>query len=76
MNVCREIIRTSRFQKDLSKLSKKGVDVDKIEETVTLLSQHRISEVKDNHKLKGKQKDYWECHVLGTILGNDLVVVY
>lgn len=68
---------TTRFTKDIKSFYFKYPKyIDKIENIITLLEEHRNNEIPSDHKLHGKQKDLRECHILGTPLGNNLVLVY
>ena len=68
---------TTRFTKDIKKFySKYPKYLSKVEEIITLLEEHRNNEIPTDHKLHGKQKDLRECHILGTPLGNNLVLIY
>ena len=58
------VIRTNRFDKDLVKCQKRGLDLKLIFAAIKLLEEtgHLPREYKP-HKLKGKFKGVWECHI-------------
>ncbi len=55
---------TSRFQKDLKKAAAQGRNLDKLHQVLKILATPAPlpSEYRD-HKLKGKWKDFRECHI-------------
>lgn len=54
----------SRFEKEVEKIKKRGKNLTKLKEIITLLLEEKPLPIKNrNHKLKGEFKDYWECHI-------------
>jgi len=59
-----QLIQESRFEKDIVKANKRGKDMKKLLNIVTLLLQEKSLPVRNrNHKLVGDYKDCWECHI-------------
>ena len=59
-----ELFYTNRFKKDLKKCLKRGLNTTLIEEVLDLLQQEGVLPTKYKpHKLKGKYKGCWECHI-------------
>lgn len=55
---------TNRFKKDLKRCVKRGLDVNKILETIKLLeSCGYLPDKYKPHKLVGVRKGQWECHI-------------
>jgi len=55
---------TKRFDRESKKIAKRGKDIDKLKVLVKLLREGKPLPPKyRNHKLSGKFKDCWECHV-------------
>lgn len=53
-----------RFLKEVEKIKKRGKDMEKLKDIITLLLNGMMLPVKNrNHKLKGDFNDYWECHI-------------
>jgi len=53
-----------RFKKEVEKARKRGKDMQKLTDIVTLLIEEKPLPAKNkNHKLKGDYSEYWECHV-------------
>lgn len=63
---------TTRFKKDLKKAARKGCNIDILREVLETLSvpQPLPLSFKD-HKLKGKWRDFRECHIQP-----DLLLIY
>lgn len=58
------IFQEGRFEKDVEKSIKRGKDMKKLWDLITLLAKDKKLPIKyREHKLKGNYKDYWECHV-------------
>lgn len=76
INVCKETIRTPKFSKQYRRLLKTGINPEPIERVVNLLEQHRNNEIPTDHELHGKMKGMRECHIKGTSMGNNLLLVY
>ena len=55
---------TSRFQKDLKRIQKRGYDIDRIKEVVLELAEGRTLDPKYNdHGLTGEYSGCRECHI-------------
>jgi mRNA interferase YafQ len=60
-----KIRTTNRFDKEVKLCIKRGYDISKLEEVVTLLEKTGTLPKKFKpHKLTGKYKDCWECHII------------
>ena len=52
------------FKKDYEKSKKRGLDIIKLRSLLDdLVNERPLDSKYRNHKLKGKFKDYWECHI-------------
>lgn len=59
-----EIQRTSRFKKDYKLAVKRGRNISKLKEVITLLASGSILPGKYvDHELSGKYSKYRECHI-------------
>ncbi len=59
-----ELIFTNRFKKSLKRCRKRGLDIDIFREAVNILqSKGKLPAKYKPHKLAGKYKGYWECHL-------------
>ena len=68
---------TKRFEKDLKRCLKRGLDIELIKETIQLLATTGTLPAKYRpHKLSGKKQGQWECHIepnwLMTWMQNDM----
>ena len=55
---------TNIFEKDLTKMKKRGKDLSKLEYVVKLLANNETLPYQyKNHKLIGNYKDLLECHI-------------
>jgi len=55
---------TSRFKKDLKKAAAQGRNLDKLYQVLnTLAVPSSLPPEHQDHKLKGKWKDFRECHI-------------
>lgn len=55
---------SNRFSKSLKKCVKRGLDVEKLKETINILSQTGTLPSKYKpHKLSSKFAGVWECHI-------------
>lgn len=60
-----EIQYQSKFKKDLRTLAKRGYDLRKIQNVITLLAEEKtLPEAYRDHALKGTWAGYRECHIL------------
>ena len=58
------IIVTNRYDKDIVKCAKRGLDLDLLEELVNHLRNDGIVPQKHRpHILSGIMQGYWECHI-------------
>ena len=58
------ISRTSQFKKDYKRIAKRGYDVEKLFDTISILAEQKhLPERFRNHKLSGEYKDCLECHI-------------
>lgn len=55
----------SKFKKDLRLLAKRGYDMKKINDAITMLAEEKpLPERYQDHALKGSWIGYRECHIL------------
>ena len=55
---------TSRFQKDLKRIQKRGYDIDKIKDVVLTLAEGKTLDPRhDDHPLTGEYSACRECHI-------------
>ena len=55
---------TSRFQKDLKRIQKRGYDLEKIKEVILTLADGKTLDPKyDDHSLTGEYFGCRECHI-------------
>ena len=60
----RRIYVTSRYKKDLKRASKRGKDLDKLDEIIVLLQQDISLHSRHlDHHLTGSWNDQRECHI-------------
>jgi mRNA interferase YafQ len=65
-------VYTTRFEKDLKRMRKRGCDVSKIKTVIILLINEKSLDAKmKDHLLKGNFKDRRECH-----LAPDWLLIY
>lgn len=58
------IIYTNKFEKDVVKCAKRGLNLDSLEELVESLKMKGIVPQKHKpHILSGKLDGFWECHI-------------
>ena len=59
-----KIRTTNRFEKDVVRCKKRGFDLDKLKEVMSLLADKgRLPVRYKSHKLSGKYSGCWECHI-------------
>lgn len=60
-------IKTTRqFDKEVKLCKKRGYDLSKLEEVMTLLSENgKLPPKYKPHKLSGNYANCWECHIKG-----------
>ena len=59
-----QIEYTNRFQKDVRRCQKRGLEIGLLQKAVKLLEQTGTLPVEYRpHKLKGNRKNQWECHI-------------
>lgn len=59
-----EVIRTTRFRKELKKMIKRGADIAKLETVVTILaSGEPLSPQYHDHALTGDLEGLRDCHI-------------
>ena len=59
-----KITYTNRFQKDVRRCQKRGLEIGLLQKAVKLLEQTGTLPVEYRpHKLKGNRKNQWECHI-------------
>ena len=67
-----ELIETTKFKKDLKKLSKKSKsDLEKVFDVLEILASNGYEGIPLKmlpHKLKGNYKENWECHIKPDLL--------
>lgn len=55
---------TKRFEKNLKRCQRRGYPMEEFRKVITLLSTDgKLPQIYKPHKLKGKWKDNWECHI-------------
>ena len=55
---------TNTFKKDLARCEKWGYDMDLARNTISMLAENgKLPENYQPHKLTGKYKGCWECHL-------------
>ena len=58
------VVHTKQFEKDIKLALKRGKNLSKIKAVITkLTNKETLPERMRNHKLLGKFKHRWECHV-------------
>ena len=61
-----------KFRKDLKRLSKRGWDVNKLNQVIVILQTGEpIPPTARPHKLSGEYEGLWECHI-----GHDWLLIY
>jgi len=59
-----EVVWTTKFKKDFKSSIKQNKDINKLEEIILLLQNNKTLPAKNrNHKLIGKYRGLWECHI-------------
>jgi len=59
-----EIVRATKFKKDLKKIIKQKKSLDMLEKVIQLLQSKKIVPKKHcDHNLTGEWKGYRECHI-------------
>ena len=59
-----KIKTTRKFEKDIGLCFRRNYDINSLNEVLTLLeNQGTVTAQYKPHKLKGKMKGYWECHI-------------
>ena len=60
-----ELKQTSKFKKDLKRISKRGLDISLLDDIITKLRKGETLEPKHrDHELTGNYAGFRECHVL------------
>ena len=55
---------TKQFEKDLRLCMKRGYDLNLFRDVASILAQEgKLPSIYYPHKLSGKYKDRWECHI-------------
>ena len=55
---------TNRFQKDVRRCQKRGLEIGLLQKAVKFLEQTGTLPVEYRpHKLRGNRKNQWECHI-------------
>jgi len=64
--------RKTSFERGIKYFRKKCKDMSKLHKTIELLSVGKsLGKRKNNHKLTGKWKNHWECHI-----ESDWLIIY
>lgn len=66
-----KIVATSRFKKDLKKIKSNKNDYVLVVKVLKLLEKEGVSGIPKEmrpHRLKGRYKDNWECHIKPDLL--------
>ncbi len=59
-----QLEQTGQFKKDIKLAKKRNLDMKLLDEVVTnLVEKGALSPKNKPHKLTGKYKDFWECHI-------------
>jgi mRNA interferase YafQ len=59
-----DIIYTTQFKKDLKLAKKRGKDMRKLKYIIRkVANDERLDSKYKEHKLMGKYKNRWECHI-------------
>lgn len=59
-----KIQTTNRFEKDVIRCKKRGLELDKLKEVMSLLAENGKLPIRYKpHKLLGKYSGCWECHI-------------
>lgn len=59
-----QIIYSNKFKKSLKKCFKRGLDIEKLREVLKILENGEVLPPECRpHKLTGKYKGNWECHI-------------
>ncbi len=59
-----EITTTTKFNRDLKRIKKRGYDLSLLSKVVNLLATgEQLPAVYRDHKLTGNYKDFRECHI-------------
>lgn len=59
-----EVFTTTKFDREVEVLRKRGKDMSKLGDMIKKLSEQESLDRKHrNHKLQGNYKGRWECHV-------------
>ncbi len=67
-----DIVQTSKFRKDYELLVNQGKDMSLLKVVIDTLAEEKILPIKyKDHSLKGKWKDFRECHIQG-----DWILIY
>jgi mRNA interferase YafQ len=56
-------VYTTRFEKDLKRMKKRGCDVSKIKAVISLIDEKPLDARMKDHLLRGNFKDRRECHL-------------
>ncbi|WP_421805730.1 type II toxin-antitoxin system YafQ family toxin [Flagellimonas sp.] len=65
------LLATRQFKKDIRKIKKNKEDFLKVSKVLEILQSSGISGIPSKlkpHRLKGKYKDNWECHIKPDLL--------
>lgn len=58
------VLSTKQFERDLKRQKKRGKDIRKFASIArTLVAGGKLPFACRNHKLSGKYRDHWECHI-------------
>lgn len=59
-----QLERSTKFKKDIRLAIKRGLDLQNLEDVVTLLvTKGSLPPIYKPHKLKGNYAGLWECHI-------------
>jgi mRNA interferase YafQ len=59
-----ELKQTSQFKKDLRRVSKRGMNMELLEEIILLLRERKpLPEKYNDHALTGNWAEYRDCHI-------------
>lgn len=59
-----DVVTTKRFDKALKRCVKRGLDMSKLTTAIGILAREgSLPAIYQPHKLSGKYKGKWECHI-------------
>lgn len=59
----RTISQSKKFEKDVKRCRKRGYDLTRLKEVMTLVANDALENKHRPHILSGNYANYWECHI-------------